>query len=334
MPREVKAATLDELSANIPIRLFDRVQKVYQLPAMPVIVADRIAQQLDDMPDLPPGVSYPAEWYGVVAPPFKRFFVEHTSTRREPQRVKVQEFGGIEETLPPGTTQRGVAVYDATTGDIRDILDRYGHKPREGTRWMLACFGFTWSTITNAVHTFPGPSVLHLDEQGRMLDELAEIGALVPQNDRAVWLPPDAGLGGGIVRALPPLFPGEMMPTNLPFALKAIGAMHLRCEADEVIPTRDEQRRQRSKGITLHKYYVLRVKPTTPRSVEDFKKIAEPAAVGHRAHRVRGHFRYYSEERPLFGRISGGVFIKEHSRGKDDYGTIQKDYEPEGEPNE
>lgn len=44
-------------------------------------------------------------------------------------------------------------------------------------------------------------------------------------------------------------------------------------------------------------------------------------------HRVRGHFKRYTPERPLFGRIVGTVWHSDHLRGNPERGTIQHQYE-------
>ena len=72
---------------------------------------------------------------------------------------------------------------------------------------------------------------------------------------------------------------------------------------------------------------MLRVRPTyTP---QDMRQVGQPtrAAGQRREHMVRGHFRYYDESRPMFGRVAGMVWIPEHERGDSDLGRIKKDYE-------
>jgi len=41
---------------------------------------------------------------------------------------------------------------------------------------------------------------------------------------------------------------------------------------------------------------------------------------------VRGHFATYTQERPLFGRYAGTVFIPAHVRGTPEAGIVIKDY--------
>jgi hypothetical protein len=44
-------------------------------------------------------------------------------------------------------------------------------------------------------------------------------------------------------------------------------------------------------------------------------------------HFVRGHFRDYTPEKPLFGKVVGSVFIPFHARGNKENGVVVKDYE-------
>lgn len=45
-----------------------------------------------------------------------------------------------------------------------------------------------------------------------------------------------------------------------------------------------------------------------------------------RFHWCRGHFKYYTKERPLFGRVSGPVWTPSHTRGDAKKGVVFKDY--------
>lgn len=75
-------------------------------------------------------------------------------------------------------------------------------------------------------------------------------------------------------------------------------------------------------------YYILKVKPT-PERITEFEEVGQPARMPgkKRAHEVRAHFRYYHPDRPLFGKVSGAVWIPAHDRGDDVMGSIRKDYE-------
>jgi len=45
-----------------------------------------------------------------------------------------------------------------------------------------------------------------------------------------------------------------------------------------------------------------------------------------RLHFCRGHFRYYTKEKPLFGRLVGRFWIQPHLRGSKNKGMVAKDY--------
>ena len=79
-------------------------------------------------------------------------------------------------------------------------------------------------------------------------------------------------------------------------------------------------------GFTPTDYWVLKVKKYTPQTIEEVGR-GEKGKRPHREHQVRGHFRYYTDERPLFGRYSGMIWVPDHERGNDDVGHIRKDYE-------
>lgn len=55
--------------------------------------------------------------------------------------------------------------------------------------------------------------------------------------------------------------------------------------------------------------------------------------VDRREHTVRGHFRHYTEDAPLFGHYTGNVWVPAHKRGSKEHGTVEKEYRskpPEG----
>ena len=48
-----------------------------------------------------------------------------------------------------------------------------------------------------------------------------------------------------------------------------------------------------------------------------------------RLHLVRGHFKTWTEEAPLFGRLVGTWWCEPHSRGDADVGAVRKAYQPQ-----
>lgn len=305
-------------------RLFDRVRVAWGYPELPVIVADAIAEQIDRLPDKE-NYSPPASEYGIVAPPFKKCFIEATT------HAYAQCWLNPRTILPESYTQRGVALYDASDDPLAEALITAEHRRTRpaGTRWTLALFGYIWTSVTRELLTFPGPAFVHLDEKGRILDDMSKLyiyeAALRRRDISLMLVPPDLPEGWRYEKA--PL-PAEALPNLVPFALKAVSAMHRRCEAEKVEPSRQARRQaEKHERMTLNSYYVLKVKPTPIHDLADFKRIGTPAATERREHRVRGHFRYYYPERPLLGKYSGAIWVDEHDRGKNTYGSIRKDYE-------
>lgn len=259
---------------------------------MPVIVADEIGAELDRMADGPDGdASFPAAYYGCVAPPFELFFVE-VRTR----------FQGVD-------VYRGSAVRTATRDEFVDV--QAGGVELDMVRWQYAITGYMWMQGWQGIRGYPGLAWLHLDQEGYLLDDMSGV-TLVGIED----LPPGNYL---------PL-PG--LANHLVFTMLAVSAMHRRCEVEEVWPSRQQKRAaRRRRGMELHSYYYLKVRPGGKRYVGS----GLVSGRRKREHVVRGHFRYYTEERPLFGRVSGMVWIPEHQRGDSGLGSIGKGYIVEDE---
>lgn len=289
--------TVPPRESNVGIRLYDYLrQQDADIPDMPVIVADEIARQIDSLPDSG-GASPPASSYGIVVPPFPRCFIE------------------ADVVLPDlGLAQRGVIVQDLTkewrAGGLSPSIRQAAPV---GTYWLFSATGYLRGQATGGqIYGYAGTMLFHLDADGRLLDDTERV--------QVVSIPGQ--------RPHPNLLPGEGLPNHAPYMLKAISAMHQRCAADKVTPPRPARRAAERHGVkALHEYYVLRVQPRL--SPRDMAEVGRPSKATHqrREHMVRGHFRYYSEEKPLFGHTSGMIWIPAHERGESDIGRIQKDYE-------
>lgn len=83
--------------------------------------------------------------------------------------------------------------------------------------------------------------------------------------------------------------------------------------------------------VRKSRFYTLRVQPTT--QVTDRDSAGDPKADAKLPeHIVRGHFKRFTAERPLFGRIVGQFWWTPQVRGDRGLGRIEKAYEPEGPP--
>lgn len=298
-----------------PPRLFDILKAMDpQTPRMPVIVADMIAGQIDALPgefdperveeDTPP-----ASAYGVVAPPFPEFFIEV-------QTELDKEFMGI----PPGWIQRGVMLMDMTKvwrdGELSPQIVR---TIPPGTEWLMTVTGyFRMHTDPYHILTYDNFALLHINADGYLLDDTTKINVIDTSGNpnRDVQMRNAMGT-----------------TSHIPYALKALSALHERTIADKVTPFDLTQRQYRQRyarelpGLALNEHYVLHVK--TVSDPQAMYEVGQPAKNPHgkRAHAVRGHFRRYTPERPLFGRVVGAVWVESFERGDSGLGRITKDYE-------
>ncbi|MBM7846255.1 hypothetical protein [Herpetosiphon giganteus] len=238
---------------------------------------------------------YPSASYGVVAPPFTSFFVEAT-TVVEPDNIMAQ---------------RGV-LFRATTDKIHPATP-------DRTRWTMTLEAFM-HVKGNGTYGYHGLAVIFLDREGKIINNMLKGVLLLPNPTQY------AKIGQSRV-------PGAAL--HCVYSLKAINAMHLSCPAEHVSPTDEERRhyqRKASASAEPSAYYLLKVRPRAKGGFE---------AIGHgqaeeprRAHVVRGHFKYYDPERPMFGQAGkhGMIWIPDHSRGDAERGSIEKGYQvqPDG----
>lgn len=72
-----------------------------------------------------------------------------------------------------------------------------------------------------------------------------------------------------------------------------------------------------------YRYHVLVVRPAGARSSEHPGEEMGITPL----HLCRGHYREYTPDRPLFGKLSGRFYIQQHMRGDKKNGVVEKDYE-------
>ena len=288
------------------MRLFDILRSIDpSFPACHAFVADAIAEQIDSTDTAPDFECWPREAYGNIAPPYRMFFVEARTHARD------LNIPGLDDI----TVERGVLFRDAT-GD--QLVEQDKHlipcqaRP-EGTRWIWACYGFVRFNNDGNPLVFPGHGYIHIGTDGRLLDDPANGISMVEYPEQAL-------IPGAEYCPLP------LLSTFLPFALFAVKALHDRCVVEHIKPTRQQRRHaQRKDNITLQEHYILKV--TTPTPQRRYPPRSKQQPVFKRQHSVRGHFRFYTEEAPLFGRIAGAVWVPSHQRGNAGSGAIEKDYQ-------
>jgi len=92
----------------------------------------------------------------------------------------------------------------------------------------------------------------------------------------------------------------------------------------EISRDKENLKRGRKNLPPLYSYHVLQI--TSPSA----NKGEKPRILGqgkHRQHWCRGHFKHYTEEKPLFGKYTGLYFWEPHLRGDSKRGFADKDYE-------
>ena len=279
------------------IRLFDRVRAAFpSIPVVPVLIADDIQRQIDAIPE---NTTYPASWYGPIAPPFRHFFVESS--------VRVSFSGELVH------AQRGVLIEDISAM-LRADPTLASYELPSGWHYCLRVQGYLYTPSLGLRAHHDVQALLHLDDEGRWIDDAEHVTVQVQQRP---------GISQDDM-----FLQGVATTENLPAALKAVSALHQRCLVDAVTPGAQARRRARIHAdVELHDYYVLRITPMVPQRADDFRRIGTPERVGTRDHVVRGHFRIYTEAKPMFGKYVRTVWVPEHRRGDDSYGTIRKDYE-------
>ncbi len=90
-------------------------------------------------------------------------------------------------------------------------------------------------------------------------------------------------------------------------------------------PSRHEQRAARRSGQLMNTWHELVITPTRQLSVgKDGKQ--QPVKGLVRQHICRGHFKTYTEDRPLFGKYAGTFWVPATVKGNPERGVVGKDY--------
>jgi hypothetical protein len=119
----------------------------------------------------------------------------------------------------------------------------------------------------------------------------------------------------------------DMMATSfeMTMARKFLDLIH--CQniaiADNHPPAKLNKKRAKNNKCPLFTYKTLVIKPTGKKQeAQDAQDLWE-----NRVHLCRGHFKTYTEEKPLFGRITGRYFWQPSVRGTKSKGIVMKNYE-------
>lgn len=104
--------------------------------------------------------------------------------------------------------------------------------------------------------------------------------------------------------------------------LHAINLIH--CKNIELVDeplTRQQQRRKKRKAETIYKVLAIKEGDKSYRYLEHGHNGSKKAL-----HLCRGHFRTYTDDAPLFGRVTGTFWIPAHVKGAKEHGEVVKNY--------
>lgn len=259
------------------------------LDSVPVIAADEVADYC--RLTLEPGKSALPDLVTTIAPPFDRFFVE---------------FQGVENAS-------GFNAWGLLFADLSDDLGG-----ADDIGWHL----HVTLVIEPRKNDPIGPAahwIFALDREGLVMtrpEDPSELvsGARLPK--MTADPPPELarettdGLVGSYV------LPGLM----------AISFMHCRnVSSTTVQPDEAPSKRWRKKrGRPLTSYEMLDIAPM--REVLESEGRAQEVGLGKALHLCRGHFKTFTEEAPLFGRVTGTFWWAYQVRGSTDHGRVEKSY--------
>lgn len=92
------------------------------------------------------------------------------------------------------------------------------------------------------------------------------------------------------------------------------------------IPWRNKSNGKKKPKPPFVKYKILQINPISPQTQEVNRPRADPSHA-QRVHTVRGHFKTYTAERPLFGKLTGTFWWGDCVKGNPAFGLVEKDYQ-------
>lgn len=215
------------------------------------------------------------------------------------------------------------------------------------TKWVLQVYLYVeanWDKLTREPSVV-GPivaSIIPIDSEGRPIKSRWREAAL-GQSGSKVTLPERM-----LDTDLCVMFMGEPVEANLPMESRAafshcimehmgvcqmaLGLINCRnIHTVDVVPPPKLAKKHKKKRKTNHDlvvYKVLQIGPTSAPAAEN-----KPTKTGDqlRMHIARGHYKTYTEDKPLFGRYTGTFWWEAQFRGNKKKGLVNKNYQVLGE---
>jgi hypothetical protein len=271
------------------MRLVDYMRiKGYELPDdTEVLIADQIWDQIDQGPER----AWTRDNFPCLAPLFPNLLVE----------ARAEATGALAGVMFSDVT----GLYDVKVTVVK------GRPVPLNCRWILKAEGV--ALLNHRVFKYPGMVFIHLDELGRFWDDDGSLHIFEDERfhdqPKSYWAKHDA-------------MPLEIFRELLPFAMKAVSIAHCKnVRLEPLNPPRPQRRKMERDGFKTTVYKTLVIRPMSGKSAE-----AKPYQGLMRYHIVHGHFRTYTAEAPLFGRLTGTFYVPNFVRGEKSNGEVVKNY--------
>ena len=297
-----------------------------------VFIADDIQYQVDNDDSVTNDVTLPGEHYGIVAPPFKHFWVEARTDLRFMEAIEgdtlldVMSGAVVQVDDDPESIK---TIYDNPNAKFLDLGDRL--------RWMYTVRSFRYESYRyNGDNLYFGSHVAlvpvdsdgiaRFDESGLVPVSLyGEPQALIENIESMRY---HNQMNRGMQHHL---FPANLTPTTIPLILRTINALHRKTELIQIEHPRNFKRAmQRKYGIEPRNNYYLKV-GNAPRKTYPIAEQATRKATKKRAHYRVGHFKYYSDEKPHVSGLTGMMWVSSALVHRDSDTPIYKRYQVDGE---
>lgn len=246
-----------------------------------------------------------------ASPPFASFFIEFAVPR-------VWNCNGVMRTINSGAEVAG-ALFRADLAEtykhrfpFPDKKDEYVYREVPDAKWFVSA---EFVVATNSRPTFLGADrFFPVNERGQILcDPFHQVFGLESYPD------PDKST---VATASTEMW---MFP-----ALLAMSFMH--CKNVDLVAVEPDVKVNRERWKAgLHpfvRYHTLDIEPM--RRVLKTEGNIEADGIKKALHICRGHFATYTDERPLFGKVSGTFWVPAHVRGTSERGVVIKDYRVSG----
>lgn len=246
--------------------------------------------------------------YEIAKLPYKRFWMEFTGTNRAGQKHKSAIF--VEEDLP----------------DVLRCLTFQKVGSRKKGSWGMARVGFYAAFTTQGME-----NASSIPEFMESLQRLAELKGL-PIAEAAYFIPmqlvSEQYLKGSrfaeqIEREIRAESKGMYVFRNtLLCTLLLLNCKNIVTEKHEA-PERLNKKRQKAGKPPLFSYHTLAVKVPGESTAS---KSGAKTGITQRLHLCRGHFKHFTKDKPLFGKLEGLYWWQPHVRGEKKKGVVMKDY--------